>query len=91
MHSINGGSFEITSLYEGLLLKLRSTGMQPIVHFNFRAASTFPVPVCTVPHEQNRQSTGLAARCNKVDAVRLYASYRCIFTFTKGAEVTVRG
>ena len=21
-----------------------------IVHFNFRAGSTFPVPVCTVPH-----------------------------------------
>ena len=25
--------------------------------------------------------------CNKVDAVRLYASYRCRFTLTKGAEV----
>ena len=21
-----------------------------VVHFNFRAGSTFPVPVCTVPH-----------------------------------------
>ena len=21
-----------------------------VVHFNFRARSTFPVPVCTVPH-----------------------------------------
>ena len=33
--------------------------------------STFPVPVCTVPSSMDK-----ASRCNKVDAVRLYASYR---------------
>ena len=42
-----------------------------VVHLNFPAGSTFPVPVCTVPSSMDR--TG---RCHKVDAVRLYASYR---------------
>ena len=41
-----------------------------VVHLNFRAGSTFPVPVCTVPSSMDRTS-----RSNKVDAVRLYASY----------------
>ena len=27
------------------------------------------------------------SRCNKVDAIRLYASYRLNFTFTKGADL----
>ena len=40
-----------------------------IAYFNFRAGSTFPVPVCTVPSSNDRTS-----RCNKVDAVRLYDS-----------------
>ena len=26
------------------------TNRAVVVHFNFRAGSTFPVPVCTVPH-----------------------------------------
>ena len=44
-----------------------------VVHFNFRAGSTFPVPICTVPHghwvnqADNQQDW-------PVDAVRLYAS-----------------
>ena len=46
------------------------------VHLNFRAGSTFPFPVCTVPSSMDRTS-----RCNKVDAVRLYASYRLNFFF----------
>ena len=41
-----------------------------IVHLNFRAGSTFPVSVCTVPNSMDRTS-----RCNNVDVVRLYASY----------------
>ena len=41
-----------------------------VVHLNFRAGSTFPIPVCTVPSSMDRTS-----RCNKIDAVRLYASY----------------
>ena len=41
-----------------------------VVHLNFRAGSTFPFPVCTVPSSMDRTS-----RCNKVDAVRLYALY----------------
>ena len=50
-----------------------------VVHLNFRAGSTFPVPVCTVPSSMNRIS-----RCNKVDAVRLYASYRLNLLLLKG-------
>ena len=42
-----------------------------VVHLNFRVGSTFPVPVCTVP-----SSSDITIRCNKVDMVRLYASYR---------------
>ena len=34
-----------------------------------------------------KQTLNRNSRCDKVDAVRLYALYRCIFTFTKGAEV----
>ena len=50
-----------------------------IVNLNFRAGSTFPVPVCTVPSSMDRTS-----RCNKVDAVRLYASYRLNLLLLKG-------
>ena len=42
-----------------------------VIDMNFRAGSTFPVPVSTVPRAMDRTS-----RCNKVEAVRLYASYR---------------
>ena len=41
----------------------------PVVHLNFRARSTFLVPGCTVPCSMDR-----TIRCNKVDAVRPYAS-----------------
>ena len=37
-----------------------------VVHLNFRAGSTFPILVCTLPTSMDRSS-----RCNKVDAVRL--------------------
>ena len=39
-----------------------------VLHFNFRAGSTFSVPVCTVPSSMDRTSG-----CNKV---RMYDSYR---------------
>ena len=52
---------------------------EAIVHLNFRAGSTIPVPVCTVPSSMDRTS-----RCNKVDAVRLYASYRMHLLLLKG-------
>ena len=42
-----------------------------VVHLNFWAGSTFPPAVFTIPSSMDRTS-----RCNKVDAVRLYASYR---------------
>ena len=50
-----------------------------VVHLNFRAGSTFPVPVCTLPGSMDRTS-----RCNKVDAVRLYASNRLNLLLLKG-------
>ena len=56
-----------------------------VVHLNFRAVSTFPALVCTVPSSKDRTSRSI-----KVDAVRLYASW-VEFTFSKGAEVRVSG
>ena len=49
------------------------------VHLNLRARSTFPVLVCTVP-----SSMDWTSRCNKVDAVRLYASHRMNLLLLKG-------
>ena len=31
-------------------VKKHKVAQAAVVHFNFRARSTFPVPVCTVPH-----------------------------------------
>jgi len=56
-----------------------------VVHLNFRAGSTFPVTVCTVPSSMDRTS-----RCNKVDAVKLYASYWLNLLFPKG-QICVEG
>ena len=50
-----------------------------VVHLNFQARSTFPVLVCTVPSSMDRTSW-----CNKVDTVRLYASYRLNLLLLKG-------
>ena len=46
---------------------------------NFRAGSTFPVLVCTVPSSMDR-----TCPCNKVDAVRLYSSYRLNLLLQEG-------
>ena len=51
---------------------------------NFGAGSTFPVPVCTLPSSMNRNSW-----CNKVDAVRLYASYRLNLLLLKGQRCLI--
>ena len=48
-------------------------------NLNFRAGSTFPFQVCTVRSSMDRTS-----RCNKVDAVRLYASYMFNLLLLKG-------
>ena len=56
-----------------------------VVHQNFRAGLTFPVSVCTVPSSMDRTS-----RCNKVDAVRLDASYRLNLLLLKGQICVVR-
>ena len=50
-----------------------------VVHLNFRAGSTFPVPVCTVP-----SCMDMNGRCSKVDGVRLYASYMLNLLLLKG-------
>ena len=59
-------------------------GQPYVVHSNFRAGSTFPVPVCTVPSSMDRTS-----RCNKVDAVRLSASFRLNLLLLKGQRCVV--
>ena len=55
-----------------------------VIHFMFWAGSTFPFPVCTVPSSMVRTS-----RCNKVDAVRLYASYRFNLLLLKGQRCVI--
>ena len=50
-----------------------------VVHLDFRAGSSFPVPVCTKPSSMDRTS-----RCNKVDTVRLDALYRLNLLLLKG-------
>ena len=40
-----------------------------LVHFNFRAGSTFPVPVCTVPHHPLLNLTFLSVRVLQISAV----------------------
>jgi len=55
------------------------TAWAAVVYLNFRARSTFLVAVFTVPSSMARTS-----RCNKVDAVRLYASYRLNLLLLKG-------
>ena len=72
---------EIDSLpktsYFLILIFARITGSR-IVHLNFRAETTFPVPVCTVPHGlwvNKADNQQLTSRFNKVDTVRLFASY----------------
>ena len=56
-----------------------------VVHLNIRAGSTFPVLVCTVPSSMDRTS-----RCDKVDAVRLHASYRLNLLLLKGQRCVNR-
>ena len=54
-----------------------------VVHLNFRAGSTFPVPVCTEsPGHWLNNAINRMSRCNKVDAVRLQVK----FNFTEGSE-----
>jgi len=60
------------------------TSRAAVVNLNFRAGSTFPVPVCTVPSSMDR-----TIWCNKVDAVRLYASYRLNLLLLKGQRCVV--
>ena len=55
-----------------------------VVHLKFLAGSTIPVPVCTVPSSMDRTS-----RCNKVDTVRLYASYRLNLLLLKGKRCII--
>ena len=54
-----------------------------------RSAFEFPsrVPVCTVPSSMDRTS---CCWCNKVDAVRLYASYRLYLLLPKGQICVLR-
>ena len=62
-----------------LNFNLTYTTRAAVVHLNFRAGSTFPVPVCTVPSSMDR-----TILCNKVDAARLHALYRMNLLLLKG-------
>ena len=64
-----------------------------VVHLNFRARSTFPIRVCTVPSSMDRTSL-----CNKIDAVRLYAAYllilkgqRCVIAINRTSCHSLNG
>ena len=61
--------------FPGIYFSVRLSTGRCIVHFNFRAGPTFPVPVCTVPHGHWVYKAD-TSRCNKFDAVRLYALFR---------------
>ena len=61
-----------------------SVSRAAVIHLNFRAGSTFPVPVCTVSpgHWDIQQTLNRTSRCDKVDTVSLEVE----FTITKGAK-----
>ena len=64
--------------------KIKGLFTAAVVHLNFRARSTFPVPVCTESSSMDRTSRG-----NKVDAVRFYASYRFNLLFLQKQRLLV--
>ena len=68
-----------------ILICSKRVSRAAVVHLNFRAGSTFPVLVYTVPPDIGliEQTLNRTSRCNKVDAVRLKVE----FTFTKGSAV----
>ena len=69
----------LTNMYTYVHLYNKYISRAAVVYMNFRAGSTFSVLVCTVPSSMDRTS-----RCNKVGAVRLYASYRLNLLLLKG-------
>ena len=77
--TISNSSLNSHVYWDTLYDKLMAFPRVAVVHLNFRAGSTFPVPVCTVTSSMDRTS-----RCNKVDTVRLYASYRLNLLLLKG-------
>ena len=72
-------SFGVQSRFALYLYWTACPARAAVVHLNFRAGSTFPVPVCTIPNSMDRTS-----QRNKVDAVKLYASYRLNLLLLKG-------
>ena len=71
--------FAIQVLLSYLQVHLDLQNSRAAVHLNFRAGSTFPVPVCTVSSSMDRNT-----QCNKVDAFKLYALYRLNLLLPKG-------
>ena len=55
-----------------------------VVHLNFRAGSTFPVPVCTIP--SSSLGLGGATRLTWSD----FMLHKTEFTLTKGADLRAR-
>ena len=79
LQDVSVNSFLGEKLKEIIVKRFKRGELAAVVHLNFQVGSTFPVPVCTVPSSIDRTS-----RCNKVDAVRLYASYRLNLLLLKG-------
>ena len=77
--TISNSSLNFHFYWDTLYNKLMAFPRVAVVYLNFRAGSTFPVPVCTVPSSMGRTSW-----CNKVDTVRLYASHRLNLLLPKG-------
>ena len=92
MHYNLGWEWDILHSLNLEVLEIKSR--TAVVHFNLRAGSTFPVPVCTVSPGLwvNKADTqyGLAG-ANKfdLDAVKLYASYRLNLLLPKGQRCVV--
>ena len=72
-------SVDFSLKFHPLWVTLYNRTRTAVLHLNFRAGSTFPVPVCTVPSSMDRTN-----RCSKGDAVRLYASYRLNLLLLQG-------
>ena len=83
-----GGHGHVNNMDNADVIKVKNKGSRSTFEFTSRVNLSqfvlYPPDFGLIKQTLNRTS-----RCNKVDAVRLYASYRCSrrFTFTKGAEL----
>ena len=85
-----GGHGHVNNMDNADVIKVKNKGSRSTFEFTSRARVNLSQFVLYPPDfGLIKQTLNRTSRCNKVDAVRLYASYRCSrgFTFTKGAEL----